>query len=136
MTQPNHPRGNPSATRLLRNGGATFALFLVLTACASLRPPPMAVPETAMVSTLERFSPNPCNPAVASVLAGANVPLSNIRSVAYGLYRDEITGRIIRYDAWVGLKDQPGSIVVTVDDTCRPIQIYAREGARLPVAAR
>lgn len=89
-----------------------------------------------MVSALDRLSPNPCNPLVASVLAGANVPLSNIRSLAYGLYRAEISDRIVRYDAWVGLKDQPGSIVVTADDTCRPIQIYAREGARLPTTPR
>lgn len=124
----------PSAGGVVRAGG--LSALLGLTACAGFGPPPMARPAPAALSALERASPNPCNPAVASVLAGSNVPASNIRGVAYGFYRDGFSGDIFRYDAFVGLKDQPGSIVVTVDEDCRPIQIYAREGARLPMAAR
>ncbi|AWK89239.1 hypothetical protein DEW08_21385 (plasmid) [Azospirillum thermophilum] len=106
--------------------------MLGLGACAGLTPVSTAAPDPATVALLERSAPNDCNPSVASVLAGAGIPAAAIRDVTYGLYRDEFSDRIVRYDAWVYLTDQPGAIVVAVDRDCRPIQIYARDGARMP----
>ncbi|MBP2301086.1 hypothetical protein [Azospirillum picis] len=120
--------------KLTTCGAATGIGLMLLAGCAGLEPPPTANPDPAVLGALERTSANECNPSVASVLTGAKVPAGSIRGVSYGLYRDINTGRIVRYDAWVGLTDQPGSLVVTVDDFCRPIQIYARGGAALPSA--
>ncbi|PWC31493.1 hypothetical protein TSO352_31375 [Azospirillum sp. TSO35-2] len=130
----------PSAVDLARTAGVRAAgagvLAVLLAGCGAIPTPQVARPDPAVLSALERASSNECNPSVASVLTGSGVQAPQIRSVAYGLYRDEIRDRIVRYDAWIGLTNQPGAIVVTVDDDCRPIQIYARGGARLPDAAR
>ncbi|QCN96413.1 hypothetical protein D3093_07435 [Azospirillum argentinense] len=104
-----------------------------MVACAGLSPPPQAAPEPGAVSALDRLSPNPCNRVVASSLAGVRIPVSDVRYLAYGLYRN-IPGDIVGYDAWVGLNSQPGAVVVQLDEYCAPRQIYAREGARLPDA--
>ncbi|MBB3262559.1 hypothetical protein FHW79_000146 [Azospirillum sp. OGB3] len=85
------------------------------------------------MSALDRLSPNRCNGVVASSLAGVRIPVSDVRYLAYGLYRN-IPGDIVGYDAWVGLNSQPGAVVVQLDEHCAPRQIYAREGARLPGA--
>ncbi|WP_247883104.1 hypothetical protein [Azospirillum brasilense] len=104
-----------------------------MAACAGLSPPPQAAPEPGAVSALDRLSPSRCNEAVASSLAGVRIPVSDVRYLAYGLYRN-IPGDIVGYDAWVGLNSQPGAVVVQLDEVCTPRQIYAREGARLPTA--
>lgn len=118
--------------RTVLRGGAIASTALVA-ACAGLSPPPQAAPEPGAVSALDRLSPNRCNGAVASSLAGVRIPVSDIRYLAYGLYRN-IPGDIVGYDAWVGLNSQPGAVVVQLDEYCAPRQIYAREGARLPDA--
>ncbi|MBK4719240.1 hypothetical protein JJL56_10195 [Azospirillum sp. YIM DDC1] len=110
-----------------------MASTALVAACAGLSPPPQAAPEPGAVSALDRLSPNRCNGAVASSLAGVRIPVSDIRYLAYGLYRN-IPGDIVGYDAWVGLNSQPGAVVVQLDEYCAPRQIYAREGARLPDA--
>ncbi|TWA90726.1 hypothetical protein FBY14_104230 [Azospirillum brasilense] len=118
--------------RTVLRGGAIASTVLVA-ACAGLSPPPQAAPESGAVSALDRLSPNRCNGAVASSLAGVRIPVSDVRYLAYGLYRN-IPGDIVGYDAWVGLNSQPGAVVVQLDEYCAPRQIYAREGARLPDA--
>lgn len=118
--------------RTVLRGGAIASTALVA-ACAGLSPPPQAAPESGAVSALDRLSPNRCNGAVASSLAGVRIPVSDVRYLAYGLYRN-IPGDIVGYDAWVGLNSQPGAVVVQLDEYCAPRQIYAREGARLPDA--
>ncbi|GLR78521.1 hypothetical protein GCM10007856_11930 [Azospirillum oryzae] len=113
--------------------GAAGALTLLVSACASvISPPPVAQPDPAVLSTLERYSAAECNPQTAAVLTGMHVPAGDIRGLSYGLYRDEFRDAIVRWDAWVYLKDQPGALVVTLDEDCRPIQAYARGGATLP----
>lgn len=113
--------------------GAAGALTLLVSACASvISPPPVAQPDPAVLSTLERYSAGECNPQTAAVLTGMHIPAGDIRGLSYGLYRDEFRDAIVRWDAWVYLKDQPGSLVVTLDEDCRPIQVYARGGATLP----
>lgn len=109
---------------------------LGLAACQGIAPPPTAQADPAIVSALDRFNENACNPVVASVLTGTGIPAQEIRAVTYGFQRSLIGDRITGWDAWVGLTDQPGSIVVAMDGDCRPRQIYAREGARLPTAKR
>lgn len=111
---------------------AASALTLLLAACGSIAPPPVATPDPAVLAVLERNAANSCNPSVASVLTEARIPASDIRGLSYGIYRDEFRDIIVRWDAWVYLNSQPGAVVVTVDEDCRPIQIYAREGATLP----
>lgn len=110
-----------------------MASAVLVAACTGLSPPPQAAPEPGAVDTLDRLSPSPCNEAVASSLAGVRIPMSDVRYLAYGLYRN-IPGDIVGYDAWVGLNSQPGAVVVQLDEFCAPRQIYAREGARLPSA--
>ncbi len=108
----------------------TLALALLAGACAGLQPVRLAMPEPGAVEALNRLSPAGCNGTVASALAGAGIPISDVRSLVYGLtYGYEY---VVRYDAWVSLKGQPGAVVVTMDESCQPIQIYARGGARLP----
>lgn len=112
--------------------GVRFVPLLLLAACAGLHPSPRGTPEPGAVETLDRLSPHPCNAVVASMLAGARVPISNVRGLVYGVHWgvEEIVG----YDAWVALKDQPGAVVVPVDRECLPGQVYARGGAKLPGA--
>ncbi|TWA87470.1 hypothetical protein FBZ83_101332 [Azospirillum brasilense] len=112
----------------------TIASALLMAACANLSPPPQAAPEPGAVSALNRLSSNSCNPVVASSLAGVRIPVSEVRYLAYGLYRDIRRGEIVGYDAWMGLNSQPGAVVVQLDALCAPQQIYARGGARLPDA--
>ncbi|MBK1838094.1 hypothetical protein JHL17_11775 [Azospirillum sp. YIM B02556] len=109
------------------------ALTLLTSACATyISPPPVAQPDPALLAVLNRHVTNDCNPQTAAVLTGMHLPADNIRGFNYGIYRDEYRDTIVRWDGWVYLKDQPGALVVTLDEDCRPIQIYAREGAKLP----
>ncbi|WP_082109044.1 hypothetical protein [Azospirillum thiophilum] len=107
-------------------------LALLTAGCGGIAPPPMAPPDPATLATLDRFVSNDCNPVAASALTGIGIPASDIRGANYGIYRDEFRDIIVRWDAWVYLHSQPGAVVVTMDEDCRPIQIYAREGATLP----
>ncbi|WP_372394753.1 hypothetical protein ABMY26_01750 [Azospirillum sp. HJ39] len=109
------------------------ALTLLVSACASsIAPPPVAPPDPVLLGTLERYTVNDCNPQTAAVLTALRLPASDVRGFNYGIYRDEFRDIIVRWDAWVYLNSQPGALVVTLDEDCRPIQVYAREGARLP----
>ncbi|OYD80926.1 hypothetical protein CHT98_28415 (plasmid) [Azospirillum brasilense] len=107
---------------------------MLIAACANLSPPPQAAPEPGAVSALDQLSSNACNEVVASSLAGARIPVSDVRYLTYGLYRDINRGEIVGYDAWMGMNSQPGAVVVQLDEYCEPQQIYARGGARLPSA--
>jgi hypothetical protein len=113
-----------------------LGLVMLLAGCAELsaglHPPTQATPEPGAVANLDRLSPGLCNPVVASSLAGARIPIADVRDLTYGLYRDNKRGKIVGYDAWVSLKDQPGSVIVQMDEFCTPRQIYPRGGARLP----
>jgi len=112
--------------------GWIVAPMLLVTACAGLQPSPRGTPEPGAVAALDRFNANACNEAVASMLAGARVPVSQVRGLIYAVNWgvEEIVG----YEAWVSLKDQPGAIVVRLDRECQPGQVDARGGARLPAA--
>lgn len=106
------------------------ALVLLAGACAGLHPIRLAQPEPGAVAALDRLSPHACNGAVAAALAGARIPMSQVDGVVYGVVQglEDIVG----YNAWVSLRGQPGAVVVDMDAGCRPSQIYARGGARLP----
>lgn len=114
---------------------AALAATLILGACAGLQPPPQGVPPPGSVAALDRLATNPCNEAVASVLAGSEVAIERIRGLVYGVDYDELSDRIVRYQAWASFADQPGQAVVLLDDRCRPYQIYTRGGARVPGVA-
>lgn len=129
-----HPAIAPPSGLAARVAG--LALAVGLAACQGIAPPPAGRADPATLSALDRFNSNSCNPAVASVLAGTGVPAQQIRGLTYGIYRSVTGDQITGWDAWVGLTDQPGAIVVSMDGDCRPRQIYAREGARLPTGSR
>ncbi len=109
---------------------------MLLTACAEMATgidqPRQAPPEPGAVATLDRLSASPCNPQVASSLAGARIPMADVQGLTYGLYRDARRGDVVGYDAWVKLRDQPGAIVVQLNADCSPRQMYARDGAHMP----
>jgi hypothetical protein len=109
---------------------------ILLAACASMETglelPRQAPPEPGAVDTLNRMASNDCNPQLTSSLAGARIPIADVRGLSYGLYRDARRGDIVGYDAWVALRDQPGAIIVQLNADCSPRQIYARDGARMP----
>lgn len=114
----------------------TLVTALLLAGCADLTegmtPPRQAAPAPGAVASLDRMSPSVCNPELARALAGARIPVENIRELTYGIERDEPRGKIIRYNAWVYPKNQPGVIVVQMDGDCNLQQIYPRDGATLP----
>ncbi|MDQ2104058.1 hypothetical protein [Azospirillum isscasi] len=116
--------------RPIKRPCATLALALLAGGCTGFQPVRLATAEPGAVAALNRLSPAGCNGTVAAALAGAGIPLSDVRGLVYGLtYGFEY---VVRYDAWVALNSQPGAVVVTMDEFCQPIQIYARGGARLP----
>ncbi|MBP2291563.1 hypothetical protein [Azospirillum rugosum] len=124
-------------TAHIRGWAASAALTAAfLAGCADLTagltPPAQATPEPGAVASLDRLSPGVCNPVLARSLAGARIPIDDVRDVVYGLYRDDRRGKIVGYDAWVYLKDQPGSVIVQMDEYCTLRQIYTRDGAKLP----
>lgn len=108
---------------------AVLLPVLLLGACAGLRPVATAAPEPGAVAALDRLSPGDCNEEVAAALAGSGIPVSRVESLTYGLYRDDRTGNISAYDAWLKMRDQPGSVVLKLDRFCRPVQFYNRGGA-------
>ncbi len=121
-------RGRALTRLVTRMGG--MALVILAGACAGLHPIRLAQPEPGAVAALDRLSPHPCNGAVAAALAGARIPTSQVDGVVYGVVQglEDIVG----YGAWLSLRDQSGAVVVDMDAGCRPSQIYARGGARLP----
>lgn len=127
----------PGGLRGVAAWGAVTSLLL-LASCsgidlgAGLTSPPQAAPEPGAVAALDRLSVGRCNEEVASSLAGAGIPIADVRGLTYGLHRDFDRGNIVGYDAWVALANQPGAVIVQLDEYCTPRQIYARDGARLP----
>lgn len=113
-------------------GAATLAAVLLLAACAGFRPPAEAPPEPGMAAALNRSEPHRCAERVARVLAGARVPAAQVRTVRYYERREIYRDRVVGYDAWVALADQPGYLIVDMSETCTPRQIYTRGGAQLP----
>jgi hypothetical protein len=59
------------------------------------------------------------------------VPSESIRDLFY-TQRLSGEGRLVGYTAWMHLTDQPGSLVVDIDESCRFQQAYTRGGASLP----
>jgi len=114
---------------------AILAAALTVGACAGLQPPARSTPPPGSVAALDRMAMNPCNEAVTSVLAGSGIAVERIRGLAYGVDYDELSDRIVRYQAWASFADQPGQAVVLLDGGCRPYQIYTRGGARVPGVA-
>ena len=103
---------------------------VLLSACAR-HPPRFEAPSQVTVSTLNRVNSHPCTATVASALDAYRVPSASIRDLFYS-QRLSGQGRFIGYTAWMRLTDQPGSVVMDVDGSCRFEQAYTRQGANLP----
>lgn len=108
---------------------ALLAAVLV-SACAG-PPPRLEAPSQVTVSTLDRVNSHPCTATVASALDAYHVPSASIRDLFY-TQRLSGQGPLIGYTAWMHLTDQPGSLVMDVDRSCRFEQAYTRQGANLP----
>ncbi|CAO3439147.1 hypothetical protein [Azospirillum doebereinerae] len=124
----------PKIANTVLTGTALIGAMFVAS-CSGLHPPALAAAEPGAEAALERMAPHPCNHVVAEVLAGAQVPVSRVDHMTYGLYRDDRTGNITMYDAWLALKDQPGSLIVQVNPSCELAQVYTRGGAKVPQVA-
>lgn len=114
----------------------TIRLLLVLTmlttaACAA--PTRTTGPSAQAVSLLENRGARICTPAIASALADEGIAPSSITSVNVTDERTDTarTDNVLAYDAWMRLEDQPGYLVVTLDDFCRVRQVYTRGGAEV-----
>lgn len=104
---------------------------LNLAGCGGFGPPRTATPGADSVTALNRIAPGPCNQAVASVLAGEGIPVSTLRTATYSELRNGPSSRVSRYDVWLSPQGQSGAIIVSLDETCRPMQIYTQGGASL-----
>ena len=109
---------------------AMLAVILAVSACVGA-PPRLEAPSQATTSTLDRYNDHPCTPTVASALDAYRVPPGSIRDLFY-TQRLSGQGRLVGYTAWMHLTDQPGSLVVDVDQSCQFEQAYTRGGASLP----
>lgn len=117
-------------------GLAVGTITLIITGCGSIAPPRTATADPAVVSTLNGLVRGPCNQAVASVMAGEGIPISEIRAAIYSEIRGGPSSSVSQYDVWLYPRDQDGAVIVNLDNTCRPMQIYARGGANLQRAER
>jgi hypothetical protein len=104
---------------------------LILSACVGA-PPRFETPNRATLAALNRINENACNNTVASALDAYKVPAGSIRDLSYSerLMSENGDSEVVGYTAWMHLTDQPGSLVVDVDDECRFGQIYTRDGAQ------
>ena len=105
--------------------------LLGLGACAGLAPPRTAEPAPGAVEALNGLVQRTCNRQVASVLAGEGIPVEQFRAAVYSELRTGPGGRVSLYEIWLYAKDKPGVLIVNTDETCRPMQIYTREGGSL-----
>ncbi len=120
------------AGRLSRNrrtaGVILCAGLLGLGACANMGPPRSAEPAPGALEALNGMARGPCNRAVASVLAGEGIPVGQFREAVYSELRTGPGGRVSQYEVWLYPRDKTGVLVVNMDETCRPMQIYTRRG--------
>ena len=103
-----------------------------LSACAGLDAPKEEADDPAYRARIDQLAQHWCNARVAGAVEGAGVPADAITQLYYTKELDSTNDRIIRYTAWMRLRDQPGYLVVDADAmTCRPMQIYTRFGAQV-----
>jgi hypothetical protein len=97
-------------------------------------PPRLQTPSQATLSTLNQYNSHPCTPTIASVLEAYRVPPGSICDLFYTqrMSNEADESRLVGYTAWMHLTDQPGSLVVDIDESCRFQQAYTRGGASLP----
>lgn len=117
----------------LRPALALTGALLGLAACADrIAPPPRPAPEPAVLGTVQRLAPHPCDHAIASVLTGLGVPGNALSAITVEERRELDGDRLLGFEGWVWREGQPGSVVVSLNEYCVPYQVYARDGARLP----
>jgi hypothetical protein len=109
---------------------AILAVVFAVAACVGVSPR-LEAPSQGTVSTLNRINTHPCTATVASALDAYRVPSGSIRDFFY-TERLSGQGRFLGYTAWMHLTDQPGSLVVDVNQSCQFEQAYTRGGANLP----
>jgi hypothetical protein len=123
------PESSSRSTRVGPPWGVLLAA--VLAACATAMPP-LAPPTPATLAAVRGLTRHPCAATTASALDALGVPPSALRSVYYdprvsGGERGYLQG----YDAWVGLADQPGDLVLRHDAGCRFVTSYTSGTVRL-----
>ncbi|MBK3773659.1 hypothetical protein [Azospirillum aestuarii] len=105
--------------------------FLGLGACASLAPPRSAEPAPGAVEALNGMVKGACNRPVASVLAGEGIPVGQFRAAIYSEQRTGPSARVSQYEMWLYPRDKAGVLIIKMDETCRPMQVYTREGGNV-----
>ncbi|MBK4718974.1 hypothetical protein JJL56_08840 [Azospirillum sp. YIM DDC1] len=105
--------------------------FLGLGACASLAPPRSAEPAPGAVEALNDMVKGACNRPVASVLAGEGIPVGQFRTAIYSEQRTGPSARVSQYEMWLYPRDKAGVLIIKMDETCRPMQVYTREGGNV-----
>lgn len=111
------------------------ALAALIGGSALANPPVPPRPET--VAALQKFTRNACVPRTASVLDAVGIGGTQVKSLSYYASGGsaDIRATVNRLDAYVGLTDQPGSIVIHHDAAdCAVITVYSSGGAKLPRA--
>ena len=93
--------------------------------------PSLEAPSQGTVSRLDQINSHSCTPSVASAIDAYRIPSQSIQDLFY-TQRLSGQGGLLGYTAWIHLTDQPGSLVVDVDRSCRFEQAYTRGGANLP----
>lgn len=110
---------------------ASALAALAIAGCAALSPD-LAPPRPETVAAVRALVPHPCNGTTASALDGLGIAPNALREVYYDR---RVTGQergiLQGYDAWIGLRDRPGELVVRHTPSCRFMTSYTRGGLRL-----
>lgn len=110
---------------------------LAALAAAGCATPDLAPPEPATVAAVRALVPHPCNQTTAAALDALGVAPDALREIYYDR---RVTGQergiLQGYDAWIGLDDRPGELVVRHTPSCRFMTSYTRGGLRLGQPSR
>lgn len=110
---------------------ASALAALAVAGCATLAPD-LAPPRPETVAAVRALVPHPCNGTTASALDGLGVAPEALRAIYYDR---RVTGQergiLQGYDAWIGLRDRPGDLVVRHTPSCGFMTSYTRGGLRL-----
>jgi len=74
-----------------------------------------------------------CQAEARRELARLGIPETDIRDLnVSSLVSGSFAPRITQYQGWARLSSCPGSVVVVMDDSCRPMSYFTRGGCNVP----
>jgi len=103
---------------------SAIAAFLGAFLAAVLGTPGLSAPAVAA----------PCEKTVAAQLERLQIDPDNVRDIAYQrrIRTSRNGAHIVGYEAWVGLANCRGSLVIGMSRRCRVKQVYSRGDCRVP----